>query len=471
VVVVDDNRGCRGGFFLIHAEPGEFEGFLEVFVFSVVGGVNGGDFPSLLVDLLDHEVAPVDEGGVLALLQRLCIHSVNDDFWPGPNSLLSNIRVFGVARGLSRRQFCSGNPDWHIVHFVHSCVPWNDGVDNFLVQSPDLVPLHEHDRPAAALRDDELLESLHGETSPENSPHGGKTWIVPTVNNSFIHQPGQLTFRHHRICEIESGVGPDVRLTNAECVNEPVELVVPVHVLRGPEGVGDSLHAVHDGAGEVVGGVHLVLEARGGVLLYLAAVDRGIPHTPVVRLHVHLGSHGALQPNLRPLLHLLPHLHVLLHAVVTVLRLLPSFTFNLHSLRIRVINVSLADLDELIAVAHDGVEMIRCPREVIVADLQQLQILQDHLLILLLLFSRISIVESHDEFSLEGLLVVVVEKSRLGVAHVKEATGLWWEPHHNLPHLCSGQFHEFTAGTFFFLLLGHGGWSRSLSATLLRDSG
>ena len=48
----------------------------------------------------------------------------------------------------------------------------------------------------------------------------------------------------------------DVRLLQARSINKPVELVISVHVLSGPEGVGDSLH---DGAGKVIGGVHLVL--------------------------------------------------------------------------------------------------------------------------------------------------------------------------------------------------------------------
>ena len=39
-------------------------------VVEVLLGVDGDDLPVLLVDLLDADVAPVDEGGVLALLVK-----------------------------------------------------------------------------------------------------------------------------------------------------------------------------------------------------------------------------------------------------------------------------------------------------------------------------------------------------------------------------------------------------------------
>ena len=59
------------------------------------------------------------------------------------------------------------------------------------------------------------------------------------------------------VCEIQPSVGVDVWLAQADRVNEPVELIIPVHVLGGAKGVGHTFDAVHDGASEVVRGIDL----------------------------------------------------------------------------------------------------------------------------------------------------------------------------------------------------------------------
>ena len=63
--------------------------------------------------------------------------------------------------------------------------------------------------------------------------------------------------------------------------------------------------------------------------LRLAPVNGGIPHAAVVRLHVHLGTDGALQAHRTALLHLLPQLQVLSGRVVPVLGLLSSLALSL----------------------------------------------------------------------------------------------------------------------------------------------
>ena len=137
----------------------------------------------------------------------------------------------------------------------------------------------------------------------------------------------------HGICHAESGVGVDVRLPEAQSVDEPEELLVPVHVLRRPQGMGHSLDAVHDGASKVVGRVHLVLGPRGRMRLGFAAVDGGVAHAAVVRLHVHLGPDGALGSLGGAGLHLAPQLHVLLHGIVPTLGLLPRLSLHFHCLQ------------------------------------------------------------------------------------------------------------------------------------------
>ena len=57
--------------------------------------------------------------------------------------------------------------------------------------------------------------------------------------------------------------------------------------------------------------------AGAGVGGVLAAEEGGVPQTAVVGGHVDLGPHAAALPDLRPRLHLCPHLHVLLHRWTT----------------------------------------------------------------------------------------------------------------------------------------------------------
>lgn len=75
---------------------------------------------------------------------------------------------------------------------------------------------------------------------------------LPSVDVSLLHEPGELPLGEHRIVEVESGVLPDVRLPDAQGVDEPVKLLVAVVILGGPESVGHSLQTVHDGTGEVI---------------------------------------------------------------------------------------------------------------------------------------------------------------------------------------------------------------------------
>ena len=83
VVVVDTD--CGGELCLRLAldltQPSDLEGLLEVLVLKVGLGLHRGDLSGgdVLVDLFYHEVAPVDEGGVLTLFQRLGVRTVDNN--------------------------------------------------------------------------------------------------------------------------------------------------------------------------------------------------------------------------------------------------------------------------------------------------------------------------------------------------------------------------------------------------------
>lgn len=78
---------------------------------------------------------------------------------------------------------------------------------------------------------------------------------TPSVHVSLLHKPGELPLGQHSVVEVESGVFPDVRLPEAQGLDDPVELLVTVVVLCGSERMGHALQAVYYGTGEVIGRV------------------------------------------------------------------------------------------------------------------------------------------------------------------------------------------------------------------------
>lgn len=76
-------------------------------------------------------------------------------------------------------------------------------------------------------------------------------------------------------------------------LNKITEHFVLTH-LSGSECVGDALHRVDDGAGEVVGGVGLVLGASSVVGSVVEAVHHGIAHGSVHAGHVDLRTETEL---------------------------------------------------------------------------------------------------------------------------------------------------------------------------------
>lgn len=84
----------------------------------------------------------------------------------------------------------------------------------------------------------------------------------PSIHVSLVDEPGELPLGEHSVVEVEPGVLPDVGPPEVQGVDHPVELLIAVVVLCGPQGVGHPLHAVYDGAGKVVRWVHP--EGKGG---------------------------------------------------------------------------------------------------------------------------------------------------------------------------------------------------------------
>ncbi len=70
----------------------------------------------------------------------------------------------------------------------------------------------------------------------------------------------QVSLKDYRVCEVESGVCVDVGLPETNGVNEPVELLVPVHVLGCAQGMSNSLDTIDNRTGKIVGRINLSKE-------------------------------------------------------------------------------------------------------------------------------------------------------------------------------------------------------------------
>ena len=78
----------------------------------------------------------------------------------------------------------------------------------------------------------------------------------PAIHIALVHKPCEFPLGEHGIVEIEAGILPDVRLTQPQGFNHPVELLISIMVLSGTKSMGHALYAVYDGAGKVICGVN-----------------------------------------------------------------------------------------------------------------------------------------------------------------------------------------------------------------------
>lgn len=98
----------------------------------------------------------------------------------------------------------------------------------------------------------EVINSLYTPYSHITKHQSADKLNLPSINVSLVDKPGELPLGQHCVVKVESGVLPDVGLPEAQGVDYPVELLVTVVVLSGPESMGHTLQTVHDGTGKVV---------------------------------------------------------------------------------------------------------------------------------------------------------------------------------------------------------------------------
>jgi hypothetical protein len=166
----------------------------------------------------------------------------------------------------------------------------------------------------------------------------------------------------------------------------------------------------------VVRGWLLVLEVG-------ESVNNRVSHGAVARREFNAGADAMLAAELSALLHLTEHGQTLLGRAVTALASKTIHAVSLLNLGVSIVGVGISVEDHLLGNIVELLEVVARVCDLDIFDVHELEILQNSILKLLLLFCGVCIVESNEELAVGGLLgEVIVEEGGLGVTDVKETT-------------------------------------------------
>mmetsp|Transcript_20193 Transcript_20193/g.42292 ORF Transcript_20193/g.42292 Transcript_20193/m.42292 type:complete len:229 (-) Transcript_20193:1509-2195(-) len=191
---------------------------------------------------------------------------------------------------------CIGKRDGRCPLLADDHKPLCPVVDFFLVHRPKLIPLHEGDSSGCALAQNVTTQRFNIDAPPNDTPNGGETRIIPASHLAVLNEPRQFPLTKLCVHEVHAGKTVDPDPPELEGILKPRILLIPVVVLGRPEGMRDSLDAIHDGAGEVVRGVGLVSSPRPVVGREVLPENNGVAHGSVDALHVDLSSEAPLGP-------------------------------------------------------------------------------------------------------------------------------------------------------------------------------
>mmetsp|Transcript_5258 Transcript_5258/g.17730 ORF Transcript_5258/g.17730 Transcript_5258/m.17730 type:complete len:742 (+) Transcript_5258:480-2705(+) len=416
------------------------------------------------VNALDHRVAPVHEGHLLAVLQECRVLRLEYDGLGVPLELGPEVEVLLVARERPRLRL-RGHLALALATQVHGHRPGGGdggvahagGVDHLAVLRPELLPLHQVVRLRRALQQDEGAEAFHGEAPAEDPLDGGHARVVPPLDAARVHKPRELALGQEAALEVDAREGPEVHPAHLEEVAHAHVLLVAVHVLAVAKRVGDPLECVHKGARKVVGGEHLVGGAHHVVRGQVAPEGRRVAQGAVVRRRVHLGPDAALEALLGAQLHLLPEAKVVGHRCIAVGRRPPCEAVGLHLLLRARVHEGAAALDHCRLRLDQIVKVVRRVRHLRRGESQALDVVHDGGLVLALLLGRVGVVKAEKHLALPLRGEVLVEERRLGVADVQEARGLRREARAHLAHHGPGELDVEGALPALAAEVGHGG--------------
>ena len=146
-------------------------------------------------------VAPVDESDTVTLLQTLGIGTFQQYALVEPHRLLAHLGVLRMAlHGLAVRVDAVFQDERHGVLLQQSSVARCHGVDHATVHRPDLVPLHVDVGARGSLRDDELLETLDGQATAQDTAYSGETRIIPAGQGTMEKIRQHLLEFRRRAC-------------------------------------------------------------------------------------------------------------------------------------------------------------------------------------------------------------------------------------------------------------------------------
>lgn len=272
-------------FLALGGEPGDFlarrfDVAREVEVEREGGDGVEGERVEGVGDVADDGVAPVHEGDFLVEGEGLGVVLLDEDGLGIGDFLGAEVGVlvvFGLVLGMGR---CAGAFDGSGdgLRFVDGCVARRDGVDVFLVRSPEERPVEVDDVAGGALLEDVFSQGAYRHAPPADTADRGEAGVVPAPDEAGVDELGEFTLREQRADEVHAGEIPDVDLAELKDVLEPVVLGITVAVLVCTESVGDAFKGVEDGYAEVVGGVDFPCGASAVVGLRVASVDDRVTH-------------------------------------------------------------------------------------------------------------------------------------------------------------------------------------------------
>mmetsp|Transcript_25307 Transcript_25307/g.73236 ORF Transcript_25307/g.73236 Transcript_25307/m.73236 type:complete len:560 (+) Transcript_25307:135-1814(+) len=387
---------------------------------------------AIVVNLGDGDDTPAHEDDVLTDGQALGINLLDKAGLGLADQSLAHADVLGMPIG---RHICVaislgavGHSQFHVVRCIDSHVPGRVLVNLLLVQGPELAPFHVDNSSRGALAEHEGTQSINVNATTNNTTDGGKARIIPPGNVAILDEPCQLALTELGVDKVHTSEGMDTSATKAQSLLDPSILFVAIIVLSRTECVSNSLNAINDGAGKIVGGIGLVLGTgtvmRRGVL---AEHDR-IAHGTIHRLHVDLSAEAPLGTVLAATAHELEVLQCLLGSLITMLRINPVHTLLLHNFLRRVVHECQAILDDVKGILADGLKVIGRKGHNVGLNTQLSKILEDAGLELLLLLAGVGIIEPSDEAALVPPGVVLVHQHGLGMTNVKVARGFGRKP-------------------------------------------
>ena len=382
----------------------------------------------LPVDLVEDDVAEVHQRHLLALLERLGVLPLDVYLRGDGDGLLAERRVALVLELLLARGARDvGDGEDVCVLLVDGGVARDFGVDDLLVDRPDLVHLHQVDRLRRALRGAELAHRLDGHAAAHHAAQRREARVVPAVDDLVVDEPLQLALREQHVREVQAREVLDDDLAHAGGLQHPVVERVAVVVLCRAQRVGHALERVDDRSREVVERVHLVLVARAVVRTLQAAVDARVAEHAVRRLVVDLRAEDVVLALLGALDHQLEEAQVLLDALVAALGREQVQLLLLHLLLALGLDVRLALLDELAGPVEQHVEVVGGERDARGLHAEGLEVGGDRVDVLLLLLGGVSVVEAQDHLAAVLRREEVREQAGLDVADVEVAARLGGE--------------------------------------------